>query len=118
MKIKITRIIDHGQQNERAELAVLENCELGEHIIADTSFTGEHTVSNKLRHMHWFADQKVLMGDKIVLYTRKGTSRSEKINHKNTLYHRYWQLDVSVWNDDGDAAILFHMDEWNISKTK
>jgi hypothetical protein len=118
MKIKIDRIIDHGQQNERVELSVSENTDLCYHLISDTTYTSNDKISNKLRHIHWFAPKKVISGDKIILYTRKGKDNAEKINSINTRYHIYWQLDSSVWNDDGDAAVLFNINSWNTTRTK
>jgi hypothetical protein len=118
MNIKIDQIVDHGQQNERVDLSVVANTDLSHFLIADTTFGEYNRISNKLRHMHWFSAKKVISGDKIILFTRKGIDKSEKINSINTKYYLYWQLDSSVWNDAGDAAVLFQINSWNTTKTR
>lgn len=118
MKIQIDKIVDHGQNSERVEMSVIQNCNLTYYILADTTYTDPTHISNKLRHMHWFADRDVKAGDKIVLFTKKGTNTSATIGNGNTKYTIYWQLDINVWNNDGDAAVLFEINGWKTTKSK
>ena len=114
MKLKIDKVIDHGTHaSERIEFSVVNDCNLHYYLIADTSYTSEDTISNKMRHTYWFNDKKVNAGDKVILYTKKGTASSVTINGgKNTQYTLYWGLDNYVWNNAGDAALLFEINTW------
>ena len=118
MKLKIKRIVDYGtHSSERVELEVTENCNLKYYTPIDTTYTSENTISNKTRHMHWFITKDVLVGDEVVLYTKKGTAKTESINGgKNTRYIQFWGLDSYVWNNSGDAAILFEINTWKTTK--
>ncbi|HEV7333146.1 MAG TPA: hypothetical protein VGN63_19075 [Flavisolibacter sp.] len=118
MNLQIDRIVEHGKKEERVEISVLEDCNLRYFMIADTTYKGEHTISNKVRHTHWFSKKEVKKGDKIFLFTAKGTNSSERIGLSNTKYNIYWGLDICVWNDEGDGAILFHINSWKTTKSK
>jgi hypothetical protein len=118
MKMKITRVVDKGtHDSERVEFTVLEDCKLKYYQIIDTTYLSENTISNKMRHMHWFYDQDLKAGDEVWLYTKSGKDKSEPINRgKNTRYIRFWKLDNSVWNNTGDAAVLFELNTWQTHK--
>jgi len=118
MKLRIDKVVDHGQASERVEMTVIEDCQLHYYILADTTYTDTTHISNKLRHMHWFTPKDVKKGDQIILYTKKGTDASSKIGSTNVKYIIYWQLDINVWNNNGDAAILFELNTWKATKTK
>lgn len=117
MKIKIDKVVDHGTLNsERVQISVLQDVELGDFIVADTTYTISTRVSNKLRHMHWFNDQRVKAGDKVELYTKSGTNSKVDIGSGNTKYTIHWGLNKCVWNNEGDAAVLFYAPTWNATK--
>jgi hypothetical protein len=116
MEIKIDRIVDHGHTTERVEMTVTQDCDLGYYILADTTYTRSGQLSNKLRHMHWFADKKVKCGDQVILYTKKGRNSSSALESGTTKYIIYWQLDINVWNNEGDAALLLHTNQWRATK--
>ena len=69
-----------------------------------------------MRHPYWFPDQKVKKGDTVVLYTRKGTYNTKTKSNGTTSHFFYWGLNNNVWNDEGDIALLFHIDNWQASK--
>lgn len=118
MNIEIDKVVDNGSHTvERIELNVTGNCNLHHYILADTTYTDETHISNKLRHMYWFLNKEVIAGDKVVIYTKVGASSSVSINSgKNTKYTYYWNLGSSVWNNTGDAAILFNINTWKAKK--
>lgn len=119
MKIKIDQIIDHGTlTSERVLISVTENADLSYFIIADTTYTSNDKISNKLRHMHWFSPKPVKAGDKVELYTKSGTNSQTDIGNGNTKYVIHWGLGNPVWNNDGDAAILFAIQTWKTTKAK
>ncbi|WP_343658864.1 hypothetical protein [Chryseobacterium sp.] len=117
MKLKIKKVIDFGtHDSERVWLEVTENCNLDRYVITDTTYVGEK-ISNKVRHVHWFGPKPVKSGDEVILYTKKGKESTESINEgKNTRYFLFWGLDSYVWNNSGDAAILFEINTWKTTK--
>ncbi len=116
MNIKIKQIVDHGHNDERIVLSVVEDDDIGRYLIMDSTYTSSQNISNKLRHTYWFPDKKVKAGDLIILYTKHG-KQSQKANKNGTTSHFfYWDLKNNVWNDDGDAAVLFYASEWTVHK--
>ncbi|WP_312716756.1 hypothetical protein [Sphingobacterium multivorum] len=118
MKLKIEKVVDFGTlDSERVELSVLEDTNLHYFIIVDTTYLAEDKISNKMIHTFWFKPQQVNKGDEVVLYSKVGIKRSTDINGgKNKKYHIYWDLKSSVWNNSGDAAVLFEVKAWKTTK--
>lgn len=118
MKIKIDSVVDHGTLNsERVILSVMEATDLKYFIVADTTYLGT-SISNKLRHMHWFLPRSVQAGDIVELYTKTGTNRQENIGNGKTKYIIHWELEVPVWNNEGDAALLIYTPAWKTTKAR
>lgn len=117
MKVKILYVKDSGdRKKERLVLKVLSNTDIGSYIVCDTTYHPDDSISNKLRHVFWFPDKIVNEGDFIALYSTSGTDR-EFENKAGTKTHRFhWGLDETIWNKDGDGAVVFHIDEWIIKK--
>lgn len=113
MKIKIVRVRDNGDHaTERIVLKALSTTDVGSYILCDSTYTEDDQVSNRLRHTFWFPDQVVNAGDFIVVHTRKGRSNRTANKSGTTTHNFYWGLDVTVWNEDGDAAVLLEIGEW------
>lgn len=112
MNARIRTIIDHGHNDERIVIDITFDTDIGEYLVLDTTYTNQGSISNKVRHPFWFPDQKVKTGDVVVLYTRKGTISSTKNTNGSTSYFFFWGLDSNVWNNDGDCAIIQHIDQW------
>lgn len=110
MRVKIRNIADHNHDDERIVINVLEDTDIGEFLILDTTYNNGK-VSNKVRHPYWFPDKKVKKGDLVILYTRKGTQSIKKNESGSTSHFFYWGLDSNVWNNDGDCALLLHVDD-------
>lgn len=120
MKLNITKIFDPKNYDaERVLLEVTEDCNLHFFIIIDTTYyPTTKRISNKLRHTYWFPNQDVLAGDTVALYTKKGINTARKNpDGITTTYTLYWGLGNSVWNNDGDAAVLFEISEWATTTT-
>lgn len=118
MKVGINTIKSEGSADkEYVLLDVLEDCDIGEYLIADNTFTDKGTISNKLRHVYWFPDKKVKGGELVSLRTGKGKN-TEVNNSDGVKVHRFfWNLESSVWNDnDADAAVLMHISAWTHKK--
>lgn len=119
MKIQINQVVDHGTLNsEKVQMSVLEDTDLRFYIVADTTFTANDKISNKLRHMYWFTSVEVKQGDQVELYTKAGANTDTTIANGKKKYTIYWGLGNPIWNNDGDGAILFQIEDWATKKAK
>jgi hypothetical protein len=113
MDVKIISVHNHGDQNEEyVELLVTDNCDIGMYMISDTTYKSSGNVSNKLRHIFWFPDKKVQKGDYVFLYTKTGSNSDSKNKVNTTTYKLYWNIGGAIWNDTGDCAVLFKLEDW------
>lgn len=71
MDLKLVKIADSGNDNERLVMKADSACNLNEYIVLDTTFDEEGIVSNKNRHVYIMPDINVNEGDFIWLYTKK-----------------------------------------------
>ncbi|RYX94619.1 MAG: hypothetical protein EOO28_13435 [Comamonadaceae bacterium] len=119
MKLKIISVHGHGDYDkEFVKLQVQEDCEVGEFVLTDSTFTEDDKVSNKLRHTFWFPDMLVKKGSIVSVWTRTGTHSLYKTDDGKPLHRFYWGLKTPVWNDIGDCAVLMHVDMWQPFKSK
>lgn len=117
MKVEIRSIHGHGDASEEYVIIdVTQDCRMDDYMVADTTFEAGGSISNKVRHTYWFEPVDLKSGDIVVLYTGNGTNESEENDDGSTIYHVYWGLRAPVWNDDGDGAILFEMNDWKTTK--
>lgn len=117
MKLKILSI--HEQGNASAEYVLLEvaqDCDLSHYGVADTTYSSENSISNKLRHFFWFPPTSVKKGELVVLRTGEGKKESFRNTSGKQVHRFYWGLKSAVWNNTGDAAVLFHLDTWKTTK--
>jgi hypothetical protein len=113
MDFSISKIHNKGDYKEEyVSLKVEADCDAGQYILADSTYTADGNISAKLRHVFWLPDMKVNKGDYIWIHTKSGTPSKNVNRAKTQTHHIYWGLKSSVWNDDGDCAALFHYDEW------
>lgn len=109
MKLKIFRIDNKGgPEDEAVWLEVLADCNLAGHLLADTTFDDTHR-TNLVRHTYWFPDRPAKKGDRIVLYTKVGVNGSGQSTQGKPLHRLFWNLDQSVWNNEGDTATLIEI---------
>jgi len=119
MDIQILKVVDYGtHDSERVILKALAACNLQYYLLTDTTYTDASHISNKLRHMYWFYNQDVKKEDEIFLYTKTGTSKQEALTNGATRFTYYWGLGNSVWNNTGDAALLFQVTSWDTTKVR
>ncbi|WP_087138724.1 hypothetical protein [Brevundimonas diminuta] len=117
MNLKILSIYEKGNSSkEYVLLEVIADCNLDYYAIADTTYTGEGKISNRLRHFYWFASKAVNKGERLVLRTGKGKNDTYKTDAGKTVHRFFWGLGSPVWNDDGDAALLIQMKTWKATK--
>ena len=113
MDLRLIRIADRGNDNERLIMQAVRECNLNKYIVLDTTYDENGIVSNKHRHVFILPDINVSEGDFIWLHTRKGTYHTHNNDSQTITHNIYWGLDIHVWNNDGDKAYLIHYDEWN-----
>lgn len=117
MKLKILSIHEQGDAGkEYVWLEVVEDCNLDHYGVADTTYTSENKISNKLRHFFWFPPKTVKKGERVVLRTSAGTNDQYTASDGKKVHRYFWGLGSSVWNDDGDAAVLFEIATWKTTR--
>lgn len=117
MSLELINIHEKGQQNsEYVELRANEKCNLKYYIVSDTTYTSNTAISNKLRHIYWFAPKDIAKGDYVFLRTGKGNNTTHANQAGTTTHVFYWGLDKAVWNNTGDAGILFTLKTWSTKK--
>ena len=117
MKLEIVDVIDRGVPGkERLWLKANAATNLQYYIVFDTTYTSENSISNIQRHAHWFVPKPVSAGDYVVLYTGKGTKSETKNTDGTTTHFLFWGIDRTIWNVNGDCAVLFEVSNWMTSK--
>lgn len=110
MKLKIAGVYHHGDLNkEHVVLNVLEDCNLSAYVLMDTTYDKEGKVSNKHRHVKWLPALQAKKGHKVSIWTKKGTDQSSTAEDESTWHRVYWNMNTSVWNSDGDVAVLLQI---------
>jgi len=113
MKINIKYVKDAGDiKKERIVLKVISDDDAGNYMLADTTYLEDGSISNKLRHIYWIPDQVVNADDLVVAYTKEGEDSKKNNKNGTTTYFFYWGLDRTVWNKEGDGAVLFSIKDW------
>ena len=113
MKIQIISVHNQGNYDkEHVLMRVYEDCDVGHYILADSTYTSENRVSNKLRHTFWIPDKKTKEGDLVSVWTKVGDDITTKTGSGDTIHRFFWNLKTSVWNDEGDCAVLFELNTW------
>ena len=119
MDLKIISIHEQGNaEKEYVWLEAVNDCNLNDYILADTTYTGKNKISNKLRHFYWWTSCKVEKGERIVLMTGKGKSDTYTAKSGHRVHRFFWGLGSAVWNNTGDAAVLFNIAQWNVTTAK
>jgi hypothetical protein len=117
MKLKTISIEGKGDLNKEVVwLEAVEQCSIHYYIVSDTTYTDGSHISNELRHIFWFPPKDIAKGDLIALWTKVGSSSSVANNRHTTTHNFYWNLGRTVWNKDGDCAVLFELADWNTTR--
>ncbi|MEX2410160.1 MAG: hypothetical protein WD607_02105 [Candidatus Paceibacterota bacterium] len=115
MNLEIISIHNNGDQNkEYVLMKVLQNCDAGHYILADSTYTDDGKISNKVRHTYWIPDKEVEKGDLISIWTKDGKNTTSKTDSGTPIHRFFWGLNKPVWNDEGDCAVLFEVNTWQI----
>lgn len=117
MKLKIKKIYGKGNyRNECVVLKVLEDCDMGRHLISKAGFSddGLNEVV-RCKQAYWFPDLKVKKGDFVWLYTRApaaGEQDSWNSGPKSTTYTFFWGLDMEVWDKEWEYIVITEAAMW------
>lgn len=114
MNISIHSVAGKGNlENEVIWLDVVEDVsDLSYYLVCDTTYTDDSHISNELRHVYWFPKKSVKKQDWIALHTKDGTNTTSSNDRGTTTHHFYWNLGRTIWNKDGDCAVLFELKTW------
>lgn len=106
MKIKFNARYEKGKKDEYLSFTVLEDCNIHDYIIYDTTFDGNGDLSNLLPHMYRFPHQDVIKNAVVFLYVHSIGSKKaiEKEKTGRQVYRFSWGLadDFDVFNKEGD----------------
>lgn len=118
MNIKFNARYEKGKANEYLSFSVMEDCNIHDYIIYDSTFDGNGELSNLLPHMYRFPLQKVTKGAIVFLYihdmgTRKAIDKQES---GRRVYRFSWGLanNVSVFNQEGDYLHIAEVNETKV----
>jgi hypothetical protein len=120
MKIEIHSIENSGTlDKEVVWLNVLEDIsDLSYYMICDTTYTDKSHISNELRHIYWFPAVAVKKHDWIAVRTTEGKNQTVANNRGTTTHIFYWNLGRTIWNKEGDCAVVFELETWNAHKAE
>ena len=97
MNLKIVSVHEKGKANdEYVLLEVLADCNLSYYGVADTTYTADGKISNKLRHFYWFSPKDVKIGQLVVLRTGTGKNDQYTTTDGKTVHRFFWGLGNAV----------------------
>lgn len=104
--------IDKNNDKEYVLFRVEEDCNLWPFILFDATYDENGHSSNLLRHSFIFPSQNVSKGDFVIVNTAAGKNTHFKNRAGTKTWVYYWGLDVNVWNNKGDEALLVKAAEY------
>lgn len=118
MNLRIHSVENKGNlDKECVWIDVTESvADLSYYLICDSTYTENGKISNELRHTYWFPTRSVEKGDWIKLMTKAGKNSKSSNDRRTTTHTLYWGLGRTVWNTDGDCAVLFQLKTWKATK--
>ena len=117
MKVEVISVHNQGDyEKEHVLMRVREDCNIGYYVLADSTYTSDGKVSNKLRHTFWIPHRDVKKGNLASVWTKPGTDTMVTNSDGETIHRFFWGLKTAVWNDEGDCAVLFELNTWQFSR--
>jgi hypothetical protein len=117
MKLIIRKIYSKGNyRKECVVLKVLEDCDMGCHIVSKAGFSDASKEAVRCKQAYWFPDQKVKKGDFVWLYTRAakaGEGGSWSSGPNSTTYTFFWDLTREVWDKEWEYIVIAEAALWN-----
>lgn len=112
MKLKIVKIEDVGDTNERVIFEATAETDIGFYVVFRTRIVG-HGVSNRLEESFWFPDRIMKVGEKVVLYTKVGTESTRIMGDGSNMYFYFWGLDKPLWGENDSVPLLMSVQAWD-----
>lgn len=108
--LQLVEVREAGTSTERVFMHALEDLNLSNYIVTDTTYRADGVPSNKLRHVYEFEARSVKKGEYVSLYSKAGTyALGETTGTPPSPVHKiYWGLKETIWNKTGDRAHLFY----------
>jgi hypothetical protein len=117
MNLKIRPIQNAGEyERERVVIRATKDVDIGDYAVFMAK-TFEDSVQSGSLQAFWLPDQKIISGDFVVIYTKRGV-RSEKKNEEGrTSYFFYWGLPEAQWQN-GMTPVLVQASIWVMPESK
>ena len=104
LELQIVHLINDPKENERLQI----------HVLADTDL-GNFSIDDPYGNSYQFAPQKVKRGDKVILFTKAGEPFSILPDGEDDLtesiYTCFWGINTDSWNVEEDSLLLLKGDE-------
>ncbi len=97
---------------ERIVMKSKVTTDVGEFAVFCTT-ANSGVVTTGVLNTFWFPDKIVEPGDLVILYSKGGTQSEKRLHSGRTAHFFYWGAGPAIWNQDGVAPVLLHIDQWN-----
>lgn len=101
MKVKLAKILDYGDsENERILIEVLDDCDLGNYVLALSNVIDDNRISNKIENVYWLENKELKKGDLVIVYTKRQGTSIHRIENKSGAisYFLFWNLESTLSN--------------------
>lgn len=116
-EIKIHPVADRGVPNqERIAIYVNETTNMGQYGIMVGYSAQDNSAIPYKDNLYWFGDGVVNAGDWILLYTGKGSSKTEDWESTGgKVYSVHWGRDTTIFAHSNIVPILFRVDAVDVA---
>lgn len=112
MNLEIRSFADVGNPaNERIVLKALTDVDVGQYAVLRSGVSGSTPTAGR-KIAYWFPDEKVQANDLVILYTKKGSRSTKRLDSGRTAYFFYWGREDTLWSDDQFGAVLLEVADW------
>lgn len=114
MKLEIKSIADGGDPlKERIILRALADLDVGQFAVfkSGVGSSGKEPTSGR-KAAYWFPDGWIKAGDRVVLYTKKGSRSTKQMDDGYTAHFFYWGREDAMWGDRKSGAVLLGISDW------
>lgn len=115
MNLELRSIVEPGNlAKERITLRAQSDLDLGDFLVAQSGFI-DGSPTTQFFHTYWFPFKRIQKGDLVVIYTKEGIDRENKLKNRGKAHFFYFDLSLTIWNDQSKAAVILYAPTW-ISK--
>lgn len=113
MNLEIRSFADAGDlSKERIILKALTDLDVGEFAVFRSGVAASGQPTSGRKFAYWFPDEKVKANDLVVLYTKKGSRSSKRMDGGRTAYFFYCGRDEALWSKSDFGAVLIEVLDW------